>query len=64
MPWKLIIQSNNKRTKFEPKGLYNLQDDPAEKQNRIESPEGKSLTDSMLKEYLEIVDSGRPTASQ
>lgn len=33
-----------------------------EKQNRIDSPEGKSAADAMLKEYLEIIESGRPTS--
>lgn len=62
MPWKLIIQSNSKRTKFEPKALYNLEKDPGEKQNLLKKSQFKSRADNMLKEYLEIVESRRPTA--
>ena len=60
--WKLIIQSNFKRTSFEPKALYNLANDPQEKDNRIKESDGSSLAQNMLNEYLEIVQSGQPTA--
>lgn len=62
MPWKLIIQSNNQRTKFEPKALYNLRDDPGERQNLIHKSQFKDQSDALLKEYMEIMQSRRPTA--
>ena len=61
MPWKLIIQSNPKRSSFEPKSLFNLQDDPHEDANLISQTQFKPITDGLLKEYMEIVESGRPT---
>ena len=62
MPWKLIIQTNNKRTKFEPRALYNLQQDPAEKVNRIDEPELAAQASAMLEDYLDSSRSGQPTA--
>ena len=61
MPWKLIIQSDFKRTKFEPKALYNLKGDPTESKNLIKNPEFKEIVDQMFAEYMDIVKSGRPT---
>ncbi|MBB3210279.1 arylsulfatase A-like enzyme [Rhodopirellula rubra] len=61
MPWKLIIQSNFKRTSFEPKSLYNLQNDPHEKRNLIDNPEFKTVVGQIFNEYMDIVKSGRPT---
>lgn len=61
MPWKIIIQSNFRRTKHEPLSLYNLQDDPEEKRNLIKNPEFKETVDRMYKEYMDIVQSGQPT---
>ena len=61
MPWKLIVQSNPNRTSFVPKALYHLESDPHEDENRITKPDGKHIAARMLKKYLEIVDSGRPT---
>lgn len=61
MPWKIIIQSNFKRTKFEPKSLYNLQEDPEEKRNLIKNPEFKETVDRMFNEYMDIVQSGQAT---
>ncbi|WP_404309758.1 sulfatase-like hydrolase/transferase [Neorhodopirellula lusitana] len=61
MPWKIIIQSTFKRTKYEPLALYNLQDDPGEKNNLIKNPEFKGTVDRMFKEYMDIINSGRPT---
>ncbi|MEO0793858.1 MAG: arylsulfatase [Verrucomicrobiota bacterium] len=61
-PWKLIIQSNFKRTQFEPKALYNLDADPKEKKNLLDNPEYKELAKKMFDEYMDIVESGRPTA--
>ncbi|WP_063870283.1 sulfatase family protein, partial [Novipirellula maiorica] len=62
MPWKLIIQSNHKRSSFEPKSLFNLIDDPHEDTNLINKVELKPIAERLLKEYLETVESGRPTA--
>ena len=62
MPWKLIIQSDFKRTKFEPLALYNLKDDPHEDMNLLKNPEFKAVADGLFQNYLDIVGSGRPTA--
>ncbi len=62
MPWKLVIQSDSKRSEFDPIALYNLQDDPHEDKNLAKNPEYKHLLDGMFKEYMEIMQSGRPTA--
>lgn len=63
-PWKLIIQSNHECTKWEPKALYNLRDNPGEKwnQNLVDHPEYKQLVERMKKEYLKIRESGVRTA--
>ncbi len=61
MPWKLIIQSNFKRTTFEPKSLYNLKDDPHENNDLLINPEFKEVADRMFKDYMDILESGRPT---
>jgi arylsulfatase A-like enzyme len=61
MPWKLIIQSNFKRTKHEPLSLYNLREDPHEDHDMIGDAEFKSIVDSMFKEYMDIVQSERAT---
>lgn len=60
-PWKLILQSNNKRTTFEPKALYHLADDPKESKNLVLDPEGKTVSEELFNEYLEITASRRPT---
>ncbi|QEG24252.1 sulfatase family protein [Mariniblastus fucicola] len=62
MPWKLIIQSNNKRSRFEPIALYNLQSDPGEKQNQLKVDAHQNVVATLLAEYLETVNSGQPTA--
>lgn len=64
--WKLIIQSNNKLTKFDPIALYDLNTNLYEKEsgNMIDNPEYKEKIDRMLKEYLEIRNSGAPTVSR
>ncbi|MGC6455266.1 MAG: sulfatase family protein [Coraliomargaritaceae bacterium] len=64
MPWKLIIQSNFKRTSYEPKALYNLESDPKEKHDQIHNPEFQQLVKQMFEEYLSIIQSGRPTVSR
>jgi arylsulfatase A-like enzyme len=62
MPWKLIIQSNFKRTSFEPLALYHLEDDPHEDHNQFSNPEFKPVVDRMFKEYMDIAKTGQPTA--
>ena len=62
MPWKIIIQSDFRRTKYQPLALYNLQDDPQEKRDLIKNPEYKETVNRMFKEYMDIMESGRPTA--
>lgn len=61
MPWKLVIQSNQQRSSFEPKLLFHLADDPLESTNLIDHQKFQSVTDRLLKEYLDIVESGEPT---
>ena len=61
MPWKLIIKSNHKKTKFDLKALYNLESDPGERKNLLKNPEFKAQAERMRKEYMQIVSSGRPT---
>ncbi|MFD2255146.1 arylsulfatase [Luteolibacter algae] len=60
--WKLVIQSDFKRTKYKPKALYHLEKDPRESKNLIANPELKERTDQMFKDYMDILESGRPTA--
>ncbi len=62
MPWKLIIQSNFKRTKFKPKALYNIEADPQEKNNLFMVTAQKERVKQMFGEYMDTVKSGRPTA--
>lgn len=64
MPWKLIIQSDAKLSKFEPKALYDLEKNPHEKwnQNLLGNPEFKPIVERMLREYLEILRSRQRTA--
>ncbi len=60
--WKYIIQSTFKRTKYEPKALYNLNNDPGEKRNLLKNPEHEQRVKQMHMEYMEIIESKRPTA--
>lgn len=60
--WKLIIQSNHALDKFEPKGLYNLKKDLAEKNNLVKKTGQKERVDKMLTEYLDILNSKKRTA--
>jgi arylsulfatase A len=60
--WKLIIQSDFKRTKYEPKALYNLESDSREKNNLMKNPEYQQLVKQMHAEYMDIIESGRATA--
>jgi len=62
MPWKLIMNANPKRTEFEPYALYDLQSDPKEAKNQFGMSANKNIVDTMFAEYLELIESGRPTA--
>lgn len=61
-PWKLIIQSNNSLDTFEPKALYNLEKDLAEKKNFLKNPDQNARVTQMLAEYLDILKSKKRTA--
>ncbi|MEM8944525.1 MAG: arylsulfatase [Planctomycetota bacterium] len=60
--WKLIMQSNFKRSQCEPIALYDLEHDPHEDTNLLNDVEASDRSRQMLDEYLAIVESGRPTA--
>ncbi len=60
--WKLIIQSNHKRSSFEPVALYNIEKDPREKKNQFTNPEFKPLIKTMYDEYMQLLKDQRPTA--
>ena len=61
MPYKLIMQSDQKRTYFTPTKLFNLKDDPHEDINLLEQPKYQSISQSLLSEYKDVVESKRPT---
>ncbi|MGC6425686.1 MAG: sulfatase family protein [Akkermansiaceae bacterium] len=61
-PWKLIIQSNHKLDSFEPKALYNLENDPEEKKNLIAVWAQKERVAEMLAAYLKILNTKERTA--
>ena len=63
-PWKLIIQSNHKLTKWEPTALFDLSSNPGEleEENLISQPEHASRVTAMLERYREIRDSKVRTA--
>ncbi|MGJ8692070.1 MAG: sulfatase family protein [Thalassotalea sp.] len=60
--WKLIIQSNNKVTKREIQALYNLKDDPKEKNNLAKKAKYKARAQAMFEQYWQIRESGERTA--
>lgn len=62
-PWKLILQSNHKLSKFEPIALYNLEENPQERtaENFVASEEHQSLVAQMKAEYLKIFKSREKT---
>lgn len=62
MPWKLVIQSNHLRTKYEPKALYNLKDDPEESRDYLQNLEFRPVVERLLAEHMAVMKSGRPTA--
>jgi len=59
-PWKLILQTNHKKTEYKPIALFNLSENLKEnpKQNFVDSAEHKPRVEEMQEEYLEIVRSG------
>ena len=61
--WKLILQSDHKVSKFEPIALFNLDDNPSEKEteNLIEDPAHLDRISKMRGEYLRIRKSGERT---
>ncbi len=63
-PWKLILQSDHNKTKFEPIAFFNLdenlQEDPSK--NLVDSAQHEPRLQKMRAEYLEIVRSGVRTA--
>jgi len=63
-PWKLIIQADTKQTTFEPIALFNLNENPKEKQNQnfVNSVEHKSRVKKMRDQYVEMFRSGVRTA--
>lgn len=61
-PWKYLIKSDFKRTKYEPLALYNLNADPQEKRNLFNNPEYKERVKQMHHEYMDIIESDRATA--
>lgn len=62
-PWKLILQTNPKRTRYEPIALYNLKENPFEKKSgdMVNDSGHQELVNQMLGEYLEIVNSKQRT---
>ncbi|MEM0925253.1 MAG: sulfatase/phosphatase domain-containing protein [Planctomycetota bacterium] len=61
MPWKLIMQSDPKRSRFEAKMLFNLVEDPHEDHNLLEEERYAEMTAQLRREYLSVVTSGRST---
>lgn len=61
--WKLIIQSNWKLTRFDPVALFDLGDNPLEKEaeNLINDPAYAERVKAMLVRYLEIRRTGERT---
>ncbi|WP_199271686.1 arylsulfatase [Paraglaciecola sp. L3A3] len=60
--WKVIIQSNRNLTKRDVIALYNLKDDPTEKNNLAHSEKHKARAQAMAKKYWQIRESGQRTA--
>ncbi len=61
MPYKLIMQSDQKRTHFTPTKLFNLRDDPHEDANLLEQPSYQPIAQSLLSEYKNLIESKRST---
>jgi arylsulfatase A-like enzyme len=54
--WKLILNPNPKQCQ-----LFNLKNDLAEKQNKAQNPEFKSVMDDLMDTVMEVVANGRTT---
>ncbi|MDO7714498.1 MAG: sulfatase-like hydrolase/transferase, partial [Pirellulales bacterium] len=61
MPYKLIMQSDQKRSHFTPTKLFNLRDDPHEDTNLLEQPSYQPIAQSLLSEYKNLIESKRAT---
>ncbi|RME67233.1 MAG: hypothetical protein D6781_13625 [Verrucomicrobia bacterium] len=63
-PWKLIMQSDHKLTRFDPIALFNLDENPAEDEarNLIHDPAHAERVRAMRARYLAIRNSGERTA--
>ena len=61
--WKLILQSDHNVSKFEPIALFNLKDNPTEKEaeNKINDPQQSQRVKQLRDEYLRIRNSGERT---
>lgn len=64
-PWKLIIQSNHKLSRWEPIALFDLSSNPGENEelNLVAEPEHAERVAEMLNRYREIRDSRIQTVS-
>ena len=62
--WKMIAQSNHKRTVFDPIHLYDLEQDPGEELDRIQDLECQAVVQDLLAKYRRIVESQCPTVTQ
>lgn len=62
-PWKLILQSDASCSRWDPKALFNLEDNPREdpKQNAVNLPDQEPRVAAMTAGYLDIRHSGRRT---
>ena len=64
MPYKLIMQSDQKRTHFTPIKMFDLKADPHEDVNLLEQPKYRPISQSLLSEYKNIVQSKCSTAPE
>jgi arylsulfatase A-like enzyme len=60
-PYKLIMQSDQKRTHFTPLKLFNLQNDPHEDADLLGMPDYQLIMQSLLSKYKNTVETECPT---
>ena len=60
-PFKLIMQSDQKRTHFTPLKLFNLQNDPHEDADLLGMPDYQLIMQSLLSKYKNTVETECPT---
>ncbi len=60
-PYKLIMQSDQKRTHFTPTKLFNLQNDPHEDTDLLGVPNYQFIMQSLLSKYKNTVEKEYPT---